>query len=316
MTSWLILAATLPAAPSGLRVRIWRALKATHAATLREGVALLPAQAPTAAALRALEQEILAAGASAHLLELPARDAAQEAAFQALFDRREAHAGFQAELAAAAPVLARGGEVAGRRLLRQLERRLQELEAGDFFPGPSAAQSRQAWQALREQAERLWSPGEPVAVARALERLDRADFQGRRWVTRARPGIDRLATAWLILRRVDPQARFLWLADPAQAPSDALGFDHDGARFTHVGERVSFEVVAESFGLLDEPGLAALGALVRALDTGGPAPDEAPGVACLLRGLQRLHADDDALLQAALPLFDALRAGGPAPDGA
>jgi hypothetical protein len=80
----------LPTSPSALRVKVWRALKATHCATLREGVYILPAQAGTAAAFPALEATIRDAGASAHLLQAPARDAAQEAAFLALFDRSQA----------------------------------------------------------------------------------------------------------------------------------------------------------------------------------------------------------------------------------
>src|SRR4051812_47848659 len=92
MTDWLILTATLPTTPSGLRVRVWRALKATGAGTLREGVYVLPATAPSAPALRELARTIAEAGADAYLLELRARDDAQEQAFRALFDRSEHYA--------------------------------------------------------------------------------------------------------------------------------------------------------------------------------------------------------------------------------
>ena len=88
-TPWLILTATLPTHPSALRVRVWRALKATGAGSLREGVYVLPASAPTAPALRELEKSIATAGADAHLLEVRARDEAQEAAFPARLDPAE-----------------------------------------------------------------------------------------------------------------------------------------------------------------------------------------------------------------------------------
>ncbi|WP_374586695.1 chromate resistance protein ChrB domain-containing protein [Ideonella dechloratans] len=313
MTSWLILTATLPTSPSALRVKVWRALKATHCATLREGVYILPAQAATAAAFPALEATIRDAGASAHLLQAPARDAAQETTFLALFDRSQAYADFLQTLKAARKALgARGGgadEVAGRKTLRQLAQQLQALQAADFFPGAAAKQAEAALQALRTELERRWSPGEPAPAEAPLARLSVADFQGRTWATRARPWVDRLATAWLITRHVDRQPRFVWLRSPLRTPRGALGFDYDGARFTHVGERVSFEVVAESFGLMDRPGLAALAALVHGLDVGGLVQDEAAGIELLLRGLQATHPDDDALLQAALPIFDALLAG-------
>ena len=126
-------------------------------------------------------------------------------------------------------------------------------------------------------------------------------FQGKRWATRSRPWVDRLACAWLIRRFIDPQARFLWLADPAgatPAPRGALGFDYDGARFTHVGARVSFEVLMASFGLDGDAKLQRLAATVRYLDAGGIPVPEAAGLESVLAGLRELHADDDALAAA------------------
>src|SRR3954463_9561598 len=92
MANWLILTATLPTTPGGLRVRVGRALKATGAGTLREGVYVLPGSAPTAQALRDIERTIAEAGADAHLLEVDARDSAQEDVFRSLFDRSELYA--------------------------------------------------------------------------------------------------------------------------------------------------------------------------------------------------------------------------------
>ena len=136
--------------------------------------------------------------------------------------------------------------------------------------------------------------------------LDSADYQGKTWATRARPWVDRLATAWLVQRFVDKAPRFVWLANSKKCPESALGYDFDGATFTHVGERVTFEVVAASFGLDKDPLIVRLGQLVHFIDVGGIAVDEASGLELLVRGLQAQHADDAALLAAALPLFDTL----------
>jgi hypothetical protein len=141
-------------------------------------------------------------------------------------------------------------------------------------------------------------------------------FQGRRWATRARPRVDRLACAWLIRRFIDPQAQFLWLADPAGSaptPRGALGFDYDGARFTHVGARVSFEVLLVSFGLDADPRLQRIARAVHFLDIGGIPVPEAAGLDAVLSGLHAVHTDDDALCLAAAAVFDALHAapGGP-----
>ncbi|HSI56977.1 MAG TPA: chromate resistance protein ChrB domain-containing protein [Ideonella sp.] len=309
MTDWLLLTASLPASPSGLRVRIWRSLKTTGCATLRDGVYILPAGAPTAAELWAIEKAILAGGAEAHMLSLRARDAAQEAGFIALFDRSEAYADFSQSLKEARSSLKTAGEPDLRKALRTLSQQLQSLRSIDFFPGTACDKATAGLETLRHEIDRQLSPGEPAPTAAAIERLDKADFQNQAWATRQRPWVDRLATAWLIQRFIDPEARFVWLAHPGQCPKAALGFDFDGARFTHVGDRVSFEVVAQSFGLQDEPGLKRLAELVHFIDVGGIPVDEAAGLETLVRGLQAQHPDDDdALLAASHALFDTLYA--------
>jgi hypothetical protein len=141
-----------------------------------------------------------------------------------------------------------------------------------------------------------------------VKALDIRKFQGRRWATRARPWVDRLASAWLIRRFVDPKAVFIWLASPAAAPRGVIGFDYDGARFTHVGNRVTFEVLMASFGMEQDRRLMPMAATVHYLDAGGIPTAQAAGLEAVLGGLREMHADDDALLQAASAVFDALYA--------
>jgi hypothetical protein len=308
MISWLILTAALPTSPSALRVRIWRALKATACATLREGVYILPAQAPTAGDLRALERAIQDAGASAHLLELQARDAAQEKTFRALFDRSAAFADFALALKETRQALRSTPEAELRKRLRGLEQQLDALLATDYFPGKAGPAAVAGLQTLRAELDRRFSPGEPRAAEGAVPRLERTDFQGRTWATRRRPWVDRLATAWLVQRFIDRQPRFLWLADAGKCPKGALGFDFDGARFSHVGTLVTFEVVARAFGLDADPAIQRIGQLVHCVDVGGIPVDEAAGLETLVRGLQAQHRDDDALLAAACSIFDTLHA--------
>lgn len=305
MTTWLILTATLPTSPSGLRVKVWRSLKATGAGTLREGVYVLPEHAPSAPALSALEQTIVEAGSEAHLLVVQARDTAQEQSFQALFDRSDLYADLLQATKDSRLKIKTASEAELRKTLRGLESQLQSIQASDYFPGKAQQKAVQALEALRREIDRAWAPDEPSATSAVIARLDLADFQGRTWATRTRPWVDRLATAWLIQRFIDPQASFLWLADAKKCPKSALGYDFDGATFTHVDERVTFEVVAEAFNLLGDPALQGLARLVHYIDIGGIPVDEAPGFEMLIRGLQAQHEDDHALLAATLPLFDA-----------
>ncbi|KRG78042.1 chromate resistance protein, partial [Stenotrophomonas acidaminiphila] len=160
---------------------------------------------------------------------------------------------------------------------------------------------------LEMACARLQAPDEPGFVAGTIQRLRTADYQGRLWATRQRPWVDRLASAWLIRRFIDPEARILWLAHPADCPPEALGFDFDGATFSHVGHRVTFEVLAASFGLEQGP-IARVGLLVHYLDVGGAPPPEALGVESVLAGLRDSVADDDQLLERACAVFDGLLA--------
>jgi hypothetical protein len=304
---WAILVVTLPTQPNAVRLRIWRALKSLGCAALRDGAYLLPAA--QARALDAVAAQVREHGGSASVLALAARDDLQRDQVLALFDRSDAYAQWREGadlLRSTLPALERAE---AQRRLRAVADALSSLQRIDYYPGAAAAQAEADLAALRLAVERSFSRGEPSARAsHGIARLDARKFRGRRWATRARPWVDRLACAWLIRRFIDPQARFVWLAEPAQAPRGMLGFDFDGARFSHVGARVSFEVLCASFGLEQDPRLQRIAALVHVLDVGGIPVPQAAGLEAVLAGLRELHADDDRLLQGAAAVFDALYA--------
>lgn len=306
-TAWLMLAASLSGRTASTgRVRLWRALKDLGVGNLRDGVSLLPASAAARSAFVALVQEVRAEDGSAWLLELPAQPAEVEQALRGLFDRGPDYAGLAASLAALTGDLAGLDEAAARRRLRQLDKALGEIERIDFFPGPTQGEIQATRNGVAEEIDRRFSPGEPRTAERPLPRLDAADYRGRTWATRRHLWVDRVASAWLIRRHIDPGARFLWLESPADCPDQALGFDFDGAAFSHVGERVTFEVLLASFGLATDPGLARLATLVHYLDVGGMPVAEAAGFEAILAGLRVGCSDDDALLAAATQVLDAL----------
>ena len=295
LVEWLTLVTTLPSRNTAARMRLWRAVKALGAATLRDGVYLLPAREAAGAALRALAEDVRAAGGGAEVLHVAA-DATQDQAFRQLFDRG---ADYGALLAASHET------TADEKTLRRLTRELTQLAAIDYFPGTEQEQARQA---LAELATRL-APGEPRTAPGNIRRLASADFSGRTWATRRKLWVDRMASAWLIRRFIDRKAKFLWLDDPKKCPKAALGFDFDGAAFTHIGgtpERVTFEVLAASFGLDANPALAKIGAIVHCLDVGGAPVAEAAGIEAVLAGLRADASDDDKLLKEAGRVFDGL----------
>jgi hypothetical protein len=309
-TNWLALVTTLPTSPSAVRVRTWRALKASGCGALRDGVYLLPDRADCAQVFAELAAAVRVADGEATVLEFEARDPEQQAQFEELLDRSAEYKAFETELAQQRRLLRSAAEVAGRRTLRALAQRLDALRAIDYVGGDRGPKAAAALEKLRLECEARWSPGEPTGLQKsAIERLDPVDYQRRIWATRERPWVDRLASAWLIRRFVDPSARFVWLKPKAKPPKGALGFDFDGATFTHADGKVTFEVIAASFGLEDDETLKKIGEAVHYIDIGGAASEPAAGLEAMMRGLQAQHADDDALLAAAEAVFDALYAG-------
>ena len=306
-----LLLVTLPTQPNAVRLRIWRGLKALGAGALRDGAYLLPAE--RSAEFEALAPQVREHGGTATVLDLSARDAAQQAELCALFDRSEAYGDWRRDLNAAHAELPALAETAARRRLRGLADALGTLTAIDYFPGPAAAQAQGDLDALRSALEQQLSPGEPRARRQQLPLLDSRRYLGKRWATRARPWVDRLACAWFVRRFIDAKASFVWLTDTATAPRGAIGFDFDGATFSHVGARVSFEVMVASFGFDSDERLRRVGAAVHVLDVGGIAVPEAAGLETILAGLRELHPDDDTLLAAALSVFDGLYAGHASP---
>ncbi|MBT9500094.1 MAG: chromate resistance protein [Burkholderiaceae bacterium] len=295
----LLLVISLPTENATARMRCWRALKACGAAVLRDGVYLMPDQPAHATTLAAIADDLRMSGGTAYQLTAQS----PEDDFGPLFDRSAEFGKLLAELAAGRAALETGAPAEVHKLARKLRRSFEQLVQIDFFPGEA---QRQAAAALRE-LEQLLSPDEPQAVMQTIARLDAREYQGRTWATRRRPWVDRLASAWLIRRHIDPKARFLWLEAPADCPPDALGFDFDGASFTHVGARVTFETLLVSFGL-ETPALLRLGLLVHSLDAGGVQPPEAPGIERVLAGMREAVTDDDHLLLLAGGVFDGLQA--------
>jgi hypothetical protein len=298
------------------RMRLWRALKGAGAAALRDGVYVLPVSEPAWALFRGQAEEVGRLGGSAHVVPFTATGPEHEAELRGSFDRTQAYMpGLErlAELRAELPELA---EIEARRRLANVRRELEGIAATDFFSGSAREHVEAALTDAEHALNAQFAPDEPHTVQAVIPRRHAGDYQNRVWATRRHLWIDRVASAWLIRRFIDPQAHFLWLAQPADCPPEALGFDFDGAAFTHVGPRVTFEVLAASFDLDRDPRLARLGRLVSYLDIGGvPVPDAA-GLASIMTGARaRLGEDDDALLGDMSIVLDSLHAAYPVTPG-
>lgn len=305
-TSWVLLVISLPTENATTRMRIWRALKGMGCAALRDGVYLLPHSDEDRQNFAQLAEEVIDSGGNAHLLEVPHTDVKQSETFALLFDRTDDYAKLLEEMENLKLSMTILEIPAMRRALKALRRNFEFVAAIDYFPGAARQQVAEALEKLENALLARMSPGEPRPVAGEIKRLDRKDFQRKLWATRKRPWIDRLASAWLIRFFIDPKARFLWLEKPADCPPDAIGFDFDGATFTHIGSRVTFEVLLASFGLEEECGLARFAALIHYLDAGGIPVPEAGGLEAMITGARMRCSGDDELLAEVCRTFDCI----------
>ncbi|WP_419963414.1 chromate resistance protein ChrB domain-containing protein [Pantoea vagans] len=297
-----ILVLTLTTAQSTLRMRVWRTLKNSGAAVLRDGVYLVPDAEEGYETFLTTCREIKDEGGAAYVFTA---DVSEEEGFQPLFDRSEQYREILKKLGAFRSALQADGLPGELRKLRKLRREFDRLGNIDFYPGEARQQAASALASVELEINQLISPGEPHAVSGTLTRLSREDYQGRIWATRSRPWIDRLASAWLIRRFIDCDAHFLWLEDTGACHPDAVGFDFDGAMLSHVDNLVTFEVLIRRFGL-EQRIPDDMGLLVHYLDIGGVQPPDAAGVESILAGLRESIRDDDKLLATACALFDGL----------
>jgi hypothetical protein len=307
--SWLLLITNLPGHNPTLRMRTWRALKAGGAGLLRDGAYLLPNGERSRLLFQEQATDIREAGGAAHLLSFGAESREQNAAFQALFDRALDYREVVERLDEFKRELDKCTEPEARQRLAGVRREVSTIVARDFFPGEPRKQMEGALADAEAAVNTRFAADEPHSAPRAIQPRDREDYRSRIWATRERLWVDRVASAWLIRRVIDPKAKFLWLRSFKDCPKRAVGFDFDGAEFTHVDSRVTFEVLVASFELGHDIGLVKLGALVHHLDVGGIPVAEAPGLATIMAGARAVQPDDDALLKAMTSVLDSLYAG-------
>jgi hypothetical protein len=305
---WLVLVHQLPATPSNLRVRTWRRLQQIGAVPLKQAVYVLPDSSGAREDLEWLKTEIEASGGEAGILEASHIDSAADEEIVEAFKRarQQDYSALAVDLEAALKKAERTRRPRGqrapavRRLSEIFRQRLAAIEAVDFF----ASAGRDRAIAL---IERLNSVGGAPAAPAGSEGAMTKDYRNKLWVTRPRPGVDRMASAWLIRRFIDPQARFSFAADPAAVPAEAFPFDMFGVEFTHHGDDCTFETLCRLFKLRDAA-VKRLAELVHDIDLkdakfGAP---EASTIGAMVDGLQLTHADDHELLEHGMAMFESL----------
>src|SRR5687767_8385535 len=303
---WLLLIAQLPPKPDYLRVKLRRRVQRIGAVALRSSVFALPNRPDTTEDLIWLRTELLADGADAIICGATPiaglTDAELERRFQAGRD-----GDYDEIVEEARAVTAAGGREEAVRALPRLRRRLGEVAKLDFFGAERGEVARVAIAELSGLAAVRIGASQSDAPRPA----PRAASRGRTWVTREGVFVDRIASAWLIRRFIDPDATFKFVGGRSYRPQpDELRFDMYQAEYTHEGDRCTFETLLDRFDLEDDPALGAIAEIVHDIDLKDEkfGREEAAGVAIVLGGISRTHARDADRLRQGAAVFDGLYA--------
>ncbi len=297
-TSWLLLLYSLPARQASARLSLWRHLKRIGAVALKTSAYILPQGVGHEESLQWLAQKIRQDGGDATLLRAAQVDTLSDQDVIELFQsaRTEDYQAILADLRALQPLK---GKKAAPEVgdLERLSTRYQAVRRIDFFDCPLAREVHEALAALTPS---------PLAGAPLGRKVRARDYQGRQWQTRPRPELDRVASAWLIRRFIDPEATFVFSPEQGAFPG-AVTYDMVGADFGHEGDNCTFETLVRRFGLR-EPGLEEIAAIVHAADVedGKFSQTEGNGLLAVLRGWGKLGVPDDEILRRGAELMEGL----------
>jgi hypothetical protein len=296
---WLGISYTLPSASaSSKRVAVWRRLRQLGAVSPTGSLYLLPLGDENAEAFDWLAQEIEDGGGEALVLRVDRLEGEAEARLIELF-RSSRDEDYRKIAAEAEEALEPAGREGLKERLEKLRRRFAEASRIDFFQAPEGPIAAAALARIEAALGRGDGPVRDVPAA------ERDRYQGRRWVTRPHPHVDRLACAWLIRRFVDVNAEIRYAEAPAEGE---VSFDMRDADFGHRGNLCTFETMLAAFALGDDPALAALAAIVHEIDLrdGASARPEVPGVDAILRGWSAAGWPEPELERHGVALFEGL----------
>lgn len=297
--NWLLLLYALPARRGSSRVSLWRHLKKTGALALKSSTYILPDEPMHRERFQWLAQQVRDSGGEATLIRATDIEGLPDSEIVRMFNaaRAEEYGALSADIVRFIGANKRRPTDAFANELERFTVRLEEILQIDFFSSPKAQDARMRL----DQARGLHAKPD-----RSPKKLPVRKFIGRTWLTRPRPEIDRVGSAWLIRRFIDPKARFVFASDPAQHP-DALPFDMVGVEFSHHRDDCTFETLVKRFGL-DDPALCRLAEMVHVADLeDGKFPHpECIGIDRVLKGWGRAGLSDEMLLQKGGECFDAL----------
>ena len=293
---WLLLVFTLPANKASERVQIWRKLQKIGSIPFRNAGYMLPNTAEHLERFEWLATAIRDFKGEASILQIQSVDDLPVGKIKEQFREARAadYAALMEEIGKLKPSGAGKTSQSGR-----WRKRFEEIVLIDFFQSPRRASVEDAIAKVERGHAKTKEP--------PSSKVSKAEYQNRTWLTRPRPGIDRVSSAWLISRFIDPKARFVFGSKPATHPK-AVPFDmFRGAGFGHQGDRCTFETLCHSFNLTDKKVLL-IGQAVHDADLEDDKYGRTEGhtINRILQGWATQGITDDELLRRGMDLIDGL----------
>lgn len=290
---WLLLAFTLPRKGASLRVSAWRKLQRYGSLPLGNSGYLLPNSPSNREKFEWLATTIRASQGEASVLEVQSIDNHSARDLTKRFS--------EARTAEYRELLGDVRKVSGSKLPTRIARfrqRFQEIASIDFFGSPLRVQVERTLAALQEPQAKPSPPD--------LGKVSRSAYRNRKWVTRTRPGVDRVMSAWLIRRFIDPKARFVF-ANEGKKPTGAIAFDMYEGGFGHRGEDCTFETLAKAFRIADKR-VAVMGEIVHDADLFDEkfGRREGFGVDEVMKGWAQQNLRDSELLERGMQLAEGI----------
>jgi hypothetical protein len=315
---WLLVFYSIPSRDVRNRVKIWRKLAKAGAVNLKGSVSILPMSDDTYEFCQWLVSEVKAMKGEATFVKAERIETMIDSEVADLFILQRAkdyHAIGKklGDIAQKVSSIKKGSESQSiksvSRSLHALEREFEEVRKIDFFSSDDA-------EALEKKFKELESDMKKYSVAAVKHKSvivprDIKEYQGKVWVTRKRPFVDRMASAWLIKRFIDPRAIFSFVDEQeAKLPEgDAVTFDMRNAALTHIADMCTFEVILKSFGLKTEP-LMKIASIVHELDLKDEKKKnaESRGIEEILKGIRKTAGSDEEAIEKGMAVFEMLYA--------
>jgi hypothetical protein len=317
---WLLFFYTVPSKPVNSRMKVWRKLMRAGAMQMKGAVYILPFNDEHYEFLQWLVSEVAAMKGEAAFVKIEKVDTMKDSEIVALFNRQRANdykavAKGLEDLERKLGSTQKGGKTQNSKgisdQIARLRKDFEEVKRTDFFSSKEGETLTERIRQTEAEIKRLSGTTEEKERPAAIVSRKVDEYQGKIWVTRKRPFIDRMASAWLIRKFIDKDAAFDFAdeKDVETIGRNSVSFDVRGGEFTHTGDLCTFEVLIRSFGLKDKP-LKKIAEIVHDLDLKDEkySAAEAKGLEDILTGIRKTAKDDRDILDRGMAVFEMLYA--------